>query len=210
MYNRLISRAGVVMLSVMLWIGTYPPTVNAISPDTTTEDSMPLLLQEESDPIISISDVSVREKSGSVNVLVYLDKAVGHEVMVRYSTVDGSAKSPGDYTSDSGILKLPAGATSTSISLIIVDDEIPEQTETFTVHLSDPEASTLRDGNEMAMVTVVDADPSSHLGYLFAVYMVTWAGFFAYVIILSGRHKAIRNDIQRLREHIDRERGSKQ
>ena len=41
-----------------------------------------------------------------------------------------------------------------------------------------------------------EADPN--LGYLFAVYMVTWAGFFGYVFWISRRQRALGREIEYL------------
>ena len=42
------------------------------------------------------------------------------------------------------------------------------------------------------------ADPN--LGYLFAVFMVTWAGFFGYLLWISRRQNNLRREIDRLRK----------
>ena len=121
---------------------------------------------------------------------------------MRYATEDGTAKTPGDYTGASGVATVPARATSTAIVLAIVDDTDEEPTETFSVRLSDAQDGIIRAGGESGTVTIVDADPGPNLGYLFAVYMVTWAAFFVYVFMMSRRQRAMRDEIEALRATI--------
>ena len=148
--------------------------------------------QANAGPEISIGSASVREKAGEVRLIVALDRAVDHDVSVRYATEDGTATTPDDYTRASGVATVPAGATSTAIVLVIVDDTDEEPTETFAVTLSEPQDGTIRAGGESGTVTIVDADPGPNLGYLFAVYTVTWAAFFVYVFMMSRRQRAMR------------------
>ena len=158
--------------------------------------------QENAAPEIHVGSTSVREKAGEVRLIVALDRAVDHVVSVRYATEDGTAKAPEDYTGASGVATVPAGATSTAIVLVIVDDTDEEPTETFTVRLSEPQDGIMRAGGESATVTIVDADPGPNLGYLFAVYTVTWAAFFVYIFMMSRRQRAMREEIEALRAAV--------
>lgn len=44
-----------------------------------------------------------------------------------------------------------------------------------------------------------NADPDSNLTYLFAVFFITWAGFFGYVFVMSRRQKEMRQEIDALK-----------
>lgn len=57
---------------------------------------------------------------------------------VQVSTAAGSATSSSDFTPLSVTITFPAGSTSQTISIAIVDDDIPEGDEIFTVGLSSP------------------------------------------------------------------------
>ncbi len=160
--------------------------------------------QENDGPQVSIGSASVREKAREARLVVSLDRASDREVSVRYATEDGTATAPGDYTGASGVATIPAGATSTAIVLVIVDDTADEPTETFSVRLSDARDAIIRSGGESATVTIVDADPGPNLDYLFAVYTVTWAAFFVYVFMMSRRQRAMREEIEALRAAIGR------
>ena len=52
-------------------------------------------------------------------------------------------------------------------------------------------------------------DSEENLTYLFAVYIITWGGFFAYVFVVSRRQKELHRDITVLKQLLsDREDGS--
>ncbi len=46
-----------------------------------------------------------------------------------------------------------------------------------------------------------ESDPN--LGYLLAVYTVTWAGFFGYIVWVSMRQRAVRQEITYLKRLLD-------
>lgn len=200
MLNRWVIRI-VAMVAVIaaLWGPSLGDRAEAGGRDRGSDVSGEAPLRQQAAPELSIGNASVREKTGQATLVVSLDSAVGHDVSVRYATVDGSAKSPDDYTSTSGVATIPAGSTSTAIVLLLIDDDEKEDTETFTVRLSEPEGGTINEGGESGTVTVVDADPGPNLGYLFAVYIVTWAAFFGYVFVTSRRHRTMRQEIEALR-----------
>ncbi len=45
-----------------------------------------------------------------------------------------------------------------------------------------------------------NTNPNTNLGYLFAVYIITWAGFFAYIFIVSRRQRVLERQIDDLKE----------
>ena len=46
-------------------------------------------------------------------------------------------------------------------------------------------------------------DPDPNLGYLFGVYIVTWAGFFGYAFMMSRRQREMQREITALRAIIE-------
>ena len=44
-----------------------------------------------------------------------------------------------------------------------------------------------------------NTNENTTLGYLFAIYMITWAGFFAYVFVMTRRQKSMENEVAALR-----------
>jgi CcmD family protein len=45
--------------------------------------------------------------------------------------------------------------------------------------------------------------PEANLPFLFAVYIITWAAFFAYVFYVSRRQRELRNEIQDLKRALE-------
>lgn len=46
------------------------------------------------------------------------------------------------------------------------------------------------------------SDPEANLPFLFAVYIITWAGFFGYVFYMSRRQREMRRDIDALKQAV--------
>ncbi|HEV8632454.1 MAG TPA: Calx-beta domain-containing protein, partial [Thermoanaerobaculia bacterium] len=89
-------------------------------------------------------------------VPVNLSIASDRTVTVAYTTVAGTAETPGDFTTTSGTLSFPAGTTQKTISVPIGGESLEEVTETFLVRLSDPQNAEL--GDPEATVTLLDDD----------------------------------------------------
>jgi hypothetical protein len=104
------------------------------------------------------SAVSIPEdETPSVNVTVTLSEAAAQEVTVDYATEDGTAGQPDDYLPASGTLTFAPGETEQSFTVTIVDDELKESTETFTVTLSNAANAML--GTANFEVSITDSDP---------------------------------------------------
>ena len=55
------------------------------------------------------------------------------------------------------------------------------------------------------------SDPEANLPYLFAVYIITWAGFFGYIFYMARRQRETRREIDALRSAlVERERPAEQ
>ena len=48
-----------------------------------------------------------------------------------------------------------------------------------------------------------DDGPEANLPYLFAAYTITWIGFFAYLYYVSQRQRALRREVEALREALE-------
>jgi Calx-beta domain len=97
-------------------------------------------------PSISIGNVTVTEPiSGIVNAVfpLTLSTAAFSPLSVTYGTVDGTAIAGSDYTAESGTVTIPAGQTTGQISIPVNTDFLQEDTETFSVALSNPVGVTL-------------------------------------------------------------------
>ena len=52
-----------------------------------------------------------------------------------------------------------------------------------------------------------NTNQNTNLGYLFAIYIITWAGFFAYIFVLSRRQRSLERQIKILKTRLDEEIG---
>ncbi|MEM7161618.1 MAG: Calx-beta domain-containing protein [Bacteroidota bacterium] len=108
-------------------------------------------------PQISISDVSVLENAGTVDVTISLSNPSAVDIDLDVSTLDVEAVDPFDYDEITTTTEtIAAGATSLTITLTINDDLLDEIDETFEVNLSNPVNATITDGK--AIVTILDDD----------------------------------------------------
>ncbi|MDA1275928.1 MAG: Ig-like domain-containing protein, partial [Verrucomicrobia bacterium] len=106
-------------------------------------------------PAIQADDATFVE-GASIAFAVRLSAPSGRIVSVRYSTQDGTASSPADYTSVAGTLIFEPGVTSRTISILSADDSVSEPDETFTIRFSDPNNGSI--GRSSATVTIRDND----------------------------------------------------
>src|SRR5205085_1834719 len=79
--------------------------------------------------------------------------------LVSFATADGTAAAPGDYTSTSGSVSIPANATTGTLTVPIVGDTLLENNETFVVNLSTATNGTITDNQAAGTITNDDAPP---------------------------------------------------
>ena len=124
----------------------YPGTpweIYAATTVVTDDDYVP--------PTISISDASALETDRTIRFTVSLDRAnTERAATVDWATADDgsttAATSGVDYTAASGALNFAVGETEKTITVTLLDDELDEDNETFSVVLSNPSEVTIGDG----------------------------------------------------------------
>lgn len=117
---------------------------------------------------LSIGDASVTEGAATAEVVVSLTAASATAIQFDFATADGSALAGSDYTATTGSGTIPAGSTSITLSIPLLDDGTAEGTETFAVTLSNPTGAPIADGlgtitlndNDLAALTVDDVHVS--------------------------------------------------
>lgn len=106
-----------------------------------------------------IADTTVVEGEGATAQFnVSLSQPVGESVAIDYATRDGTAAAGLDYTFATGRVTFPAGATTRTISVSILNDAIPEATESFTVDLTGVAYGDAAIGDGTATATIYDDD----------------------------------------------------
>jgi hypothetical protein len=110
----------------------------------------------------SINDVSVTEGNSGTTLATFtvsLSSGSPQTVTVQYSTADGTATAPGDYTTKTGTLTFSPGVVTQTLSITVNGDTASEPNESFYVNLSNPVAATIADGQGVG--TIVNDDSAS-------------------------------------------------
>lgn len=106
--------------------------------------------------LLSISDAAVVEGhrgTRQVRFTVSLSEPRPVAVRARFRTFEGTARAGADYSSASGIVRIPPGQTSGVVTVTILGDRSSEDDETFGVRLSDPWNVTLADAEAVGTIT---------------------------------------------------------
>jgi photosystem II stability/assembly factor-like uncharacterized protein len=114
---------------------------------------------------VSSSDISVVEdnRSGVAVFTISAPVPSAQAITFDYATADGTALAGQDYTAASGSATIPAGQTSTTISIPINPDSIDEADETFFLNLSNPTNATI--STPQVQGTILDDDlPTLNVG----------------------------------------------
>ena len=109
---------------------------------------------------MQIRDATVNE-GDEARFAVRLSEASDRLVTITYETVDGTAVAGSDYTSTAGMLRFEAGETLKAIVVPTIEDSMAEETERFTVELSDPSEAAVAD--RTATGTIDDDDDPPEL-----------------------------------------------
>ncbi len=99
---------------------------------------------------------SAAEEAGTATITVQLSAASGRSVTVPY-TISGTATSGADFTMLAGPLVIPAGSTSGTITVTLVNNDVVEPNETVIVTLGAPTNATLGTTG-VHTLTITDTD----------------------------------------------------
>ncbi|HWS27315.1 MAG TPA: Calx-beta domain-containing protein [Xanthomonadales bacterium] len=138
-------------------------------------------LVNDDNAVLAITDVTQPEGNGNGSTpFVFTISASNPShlpITVNYQTSEGSAVTPSDFASGSGSVTIPALATSVSVTVNVVADNVLEPTETFTVTLSGAQGATIGDAvgvgtilGDDELIAVPTLDPRS-LGLLIALML---------------------------------------
>jgi hypothetical protein len=131
---------------------TFLLSLSSVVNAVVTDGQGQATIVDDDKPQLSIGNVTVTEGSPAT-FTVTLSKASNSAVTFTYATVDGTAKAGEDYTSTSNNRTIPAGSTSTTITVTTLGDNANESTETFRVLLSYVGGATVLDGDGLGTIT---------------------------------------------------------
>ena len=139
------------------------------------------IVDNDDAPVLSVADAFAAE-GATLAFAVELSAASGRDVRVSFGTAEGTADSA-DYQSVAGELIFAAGTTRGTISVQLLEDDIDEPEETFTLSLSAPVNASLG-GTGTAEGRIVDNDgaPQLTIGSVTA----TEGGHANFEVVLTG------------------------
>ena len=127
-----------------------PISINGEPHDDTDPGADPL-------PTVAVSDAVATEENGSISFDISLSEASDQDVTVTYETVAGSAQAGSDFEPQLSQVVIPAGQTSVSVSVPLVNDTLQEATEQFELRLTSADGAEIADGSGQGQIT--DSDP---------------------------------------------------
>ncbi len=116
-------------------------------------------------PVLSVDSTTVTEANTSLQFTLRLSHASAEPVKVRYTTADGTATAPSDYTAMSGTFTFSPGNTTGTVAVTVQDDSLDEPDEFLTLILSDPSHAVFPGAHATlsATGTIVDDDDAPQL-----------------------------------------------
>ena len=141
---------------------SFTVNISGLTNVTTSTNSGSVNITDlDSPPTISISNAStVAEEAGSTSFTLNLSHKTVQTVGVNYTTSNGTAVSGSDYTLKSGSINFAPGEITKTITVNILDDEIPESTESFSMTISGAtNVSSISDNTGSASITDSDTYP---------------------------------------------------
>ena len=116
------------------------------------------ITDDDEQPLILITDTETDE--GEIaEFTVTLSAVTSRTVTVDYATAGGTAEEGADYTRTSGTLTFAPGEDAKTIPVPTLEDEIDEESETFTLDLSNPDGATIQDGAATGTINDDDEPP---------------------------------------------------
>ncbi|MEH1827382.1 MAG: Calx-beta domain-containing protein [Nostoc sp.] len=135
--------------------------LGAINATITDSLGVGTIINDDNQPTISISDVSVGEgntgTTTNANFTISLSNPSYQQITVNYNTSDGTAQfADSDYNSASGTITFNPGETTKTLSIGVIGDNKAETNETFAVNLLGATNATIADN--LGVATIIDDD----------------------------------------------------
>jgi len=138
-------------------VSLFNPTGGATLGPPSSINANITILDNDSGFSFSAPFYDVREDAGSAVITVNREGKTDTQQSVTYAATDGSATSPADYLSVQNVLTFDVGQTSATFTVPIVQDQIPEPTETVNLSLFSPTGgAAVR--TPLSVLNIVDVD----------------------------------------------------
>jgi hypothetical protein len=138
----------------------------------------------DDEPIITIGDWSATEGNSGTQEFTFnvsLSRAYDQIVTVDFATADGSAVAGSDYVATNGTVTfVPGGPITQTITVLVNGDQVAENTEYFTVNLSNA-SSNAQIGNDVGYGTIYDDEPQVSIYDAYQDYYGSFITFYVYL-----------------------------
>ena len=135
---------------------------------------------------LSSNSYTVAENGGQATMTATVDIANPFApVIVTASTTDGSATAGTDYTTISSQLTIPAGETSITFTVPIMDDQIDESDETIQLSLANPVGAALA-STDSATLTITDNDTAGVTVFPTSISLTEGGAIDEYTVVLTS------------------------
>lgn len=89
------------------------------------------------------NEFNIQENIKSISLAVVRRDGSQGDVSVEFKTADGTAVKDEDYYEKSGTLSFKDGETTKTFTILLIDDEVSEDSETVTISLSNPKGGAI-------------------------------------------------------------------
>lgn len=139
---------------------------NPVNGDIGDAQGIGTIYDNEGPPSLVVTDVSTLEALGTVSFSVLLTNPSASTVTVDYATADGSGVAGSDYTAKSSppSLSFSPGQVLETVIVIVTDDALNEDDETFTLNLSNASGATVVDAQSVGTILDDDVEPDISIG----------------------------------------------
>ena len=96
---------------------------------------------DDAEPGLTVLDARARESAGAMEFMATLEAVAGRDLWWQWATADGEALAGEDYEAQRTEFVIPAGETTQTLRVPLVDDGFDEAEESFTVALTNPRGS---------------------------------------------------------------------
>ncbi|MDX1762728.1 MAG: OmpA family protein [bacterium] len=124
----------------------------------TTDTGLGTITDNDGAPNVTINDVTVDEGAGTATFTVTLSNPSASDIDITVATSDGTAVAPGDYTSTTTTVTIPAGSTTATVDVPMIEDLLDEADETYTVAVTGTAGGAVGDTTDTGLGTITDND----------------------------------------------------
>ncbi len=147
---------------------------------------------------ITLYDEQALEHAEAIQLPIELSRPVDQVVTVQYASTDGTAETGLDYVTSRGIVIFDPGATRGVIEIEVIDDELPEEHETFMVTLSKPRNAII--ARETGTGTILDDDGASAILRVEDALVLEEEGMVRFRVLLSHPQRQMISAAYRTRD----------